>query len=115
MATLNLFPPRVRWTDETGFLTPEAYRALQLLLVRVGGATGASTTDLAISDDDDSGLEEFKAELFKTLDGLNSAPVAVLETIEHLQSELAGLREQVAVLSREIEDINQGSDYGRNS
>ena len=40
MATLNLFPARVQFVDGNGLLTPEAYRALNLLFNRTGGPIG---------------------------------------------------------------------------
>lgn len=42
---LSLFPARVRFTQQDGTLTPEAYRALQILLNRVGGALGDAGID----------------------------------------------------------------------
>lgn len=45
MATLNLFPARVPFVDSNGLLTTEAYRALQVLFDRVGGAQGDSGVD----------------------------------------------------------------------
>ena len=63
MATaLNLFPARIRFVNADGTLTPEAFRALQTLMVRVGGPigdngvdvfgdlTGAASIDSSISD-----------------------------------------------------------------
>lgn len=47
MATiLNLFPARIPFVSESRNLTPEAFRALTLLLERVGGPMGTSTTDM---------------------------------------------------------------------
>lgn len=46
MTTLNLFPARIRFTNADGTLTPEAYRALQALFQRVGGALGDNGTDV---------------------------------------------------------------------
>ena len=45
MATLNLFPARIRFTNTDGTLTPEAYRALQVLFERVGGPLGDNGAD----------------------------------------------------------------------
>ena len=47
MATaLNLFPARIRFVNEDGTLTPEAFRALQTLMVRVGGPIGDNGVDV---------------------------------------------------------------------
>lgn len=43
--SLFLFPARIRWSNADGTLTPEAYRALQALLDRVGGVIGDQGTD----------------------------------------------------------------------
>lgn len=43
--SLFLFPARVRWANPDGTLTPEAYRALQALLDRVGGPIGDQGQD----------------------------------------------------------------------
>lgn len=40
MATLDLFPARVQFVDSNGRLTPEAYRAMNALFLRTGGALG---------------------------------------------------------------------------
>lgn len=45
---LSLFPARIAFVKPDGTLTPEAYRALQTLLVRVGGPTGPSMDDGAL-------------------------------------------------------------------
>lgn len=45
---LNLFPARVAFVNADGTLTPEAYRALQTLLARVGGPTGWGMDDVAL-------------------------------------------------------------------
>ena len=47
MTVLNLFPARIQWVESNGRLTLEAYRALQILLERVGGtSTNTSLTSL---------------------------------------------------------------------
>jgi len=46
MPVLNLFPARVRFVNEDGTLTNEAYRALQMVFERVGGSLGDSGTDV---------------------------------------------------------------------
>jgi hypothetical protein len=120
---LDLFPARIRFVDADGRLTPEAFRALAKVFERVGGATGPSTTDLATSDDEDSGLEEFKHEVSKMLDGLAMLPATVPDPftdplhplpqehvdVQHLLTELAGLREEVARLRAEVQGIQEGT------
>jgi hypothetical protein len=138
MAILDLFPARIRFVGPDGRLTPEAYRALNDVFERIGGATGPSTTDLAVTDDDDSGLEEFKHEAAKGLQALDLEPATVLEpyidpmhplATEHQQyadpfhpihqeharsdepdTEIASLRERITVLEAEINNLKQGSD-----
>ena len=46
MAALNLFPARVAFVNPDGTLTNEAYRALQMIFERVGGALGDSGADV---------------------------------------------------------------------
>jgi len=46
MATLSLFPSRVRIVDQGGFATPEFLRALNIVYARVGGALGDSGIDV---------------------------------------------------------------------
>ena len=46
MATLNLFPARIPFVDANGCLTPEAYRALQAVASRIGGAIGDQGVDV---------------------------------------------------------------------
>jgi hypothetical protein len=81
---LQLFPARVaigRASDGTLiYASDEFLRALQKLFERVGGATGPSTTDLNISDDEDSGLEEFKLEQWRRNDACDMTPLAVFES-----------------------------------
>lgn len=133
---LDLFPARVRFVDQNGLLTTEAFKALRALFERVGGASAPSNSELAVSDDDDSGLEEFKAEIAKSLDAFAMAREPVFEPFtdpmhrlvqehiplvdpaplpqEHVRSEdvlteIASLREQIATLQTQINDLKQGT------
>lgn len=54
--SLFLFPARVRWSNADGTLTPEAYRALQALLDRVGGPIGDQGSDSAADVNGDATL-----------------------------------------------------------
>jgi hypothetical protein len=49
VTALNLFPARIRFVNGDGTLTPEAYRALQIVFSRVGGTLGDSGTDVYAS------------------------------------------------------------------
>ena len=45
MTALVLFPSRIRFVNDDGTLTPEAYRALQEIVNRTGGTLGAVGSD----------------------------------------------------------------------
>ena len=142
MAALDLFPARVAigYATVAGervpiLASPEFIRALGTVLDRLGGPTGQSITDLAQADDDDSGLEEFKSEVAKKLDGLAMEPrhpfepaqgdmsppdsfaafvdpmhpLAQPAEVQQLQTEVSELREQVHKLRTQINDILQGT------
>jgi peptidoglycan hydrolase CwlO-like protein len=121
---LQIFTTRAsKFTHPDGTLTREAIRMFDMLFDRVGGATSASMADLALSDDDDSGLEEFKHESGKTLDGLLMAPLPTVaeftdqlyplhqehSEIQHLQSEVGELRATVAELQKQIQGLQEGT------
>lgn len=121
---LQLFTTRAsKFTHPDGTLTREAIRTFELLFDRVGGSTSASTSDLAISDDDDSGLEEFKHEAGKLLDGIRMEPPVVFpeftdplhplhqehSEIQHLLAEVSELRDLVAELQKQINGIQEGT------
>jgi hypothetical protein len=114
MAAL-VFPPHVRFVNPEGKLTKEALDIFTVLLQRVGGATSISITELQISDDEDSGLEEFRHENNKALDALAMFPPASSFVVEQLQSEVNELRERVAVLTTQINDLQQGPTNGSDS
>jgi len=44
-SALSLFPARIRFVNQDGTLTPEAYRALQILYGRTGGVLGDMGVD----------------------------------------------------------------------
>ena len=44
-SVLSVFPPRVRFVNPDGTLTPEGYRAIEALYDRVGGAIGDNGVD----------------------------------------------------------------------
>jgi len=83
-------------------------RYLSILDQRVGGVTGTSTVELVEGAFDDAGIEESKAAIYRLRDDSLQNPIAVQDTIESLQSELAHVREQMAELIKVIQDIQQG-------
>lgn len=121
---LQLFTTRAsRFTHPDGTLTREAIRTFEILFERVGGTVSSSTNDLAQSDDDDSGLEEFKHENGKAMDGLSMEPVPVFSEfadplhpihqehpeVQQLLSEVSELRETVAELQKQIQGLQEGT------
>ena len=142
MSVLSLFPSRIRFVDENGLLTKEAVRALTDIYSRIGGATAPTITELSMSDDEDSGLDEFKHENSKHIQELNLMPIreawqyadpllpVVQEhagqgnvdpvaqahaEINNLQTELAGLREEVGGLRQQLHDLQLGTIHDGNS
>ena len=124
MATvLNLFPSQIQFVNSDGTLTSEAYRALQTLMVRVGGPISPSITEvnfdvssvqasIGVIDKDIAAIQaEMGATPLPTLPGfddpLTPAPIDP-QAVESLQSEVAALREAIARLTSQIQDINQG-------
>lgn len=71
MAALNLFPSRVRFVNDDGTLTSEAYRTLQALVERTGGVIG------------DAGADTFSPDSFQiAADSSNSAGDVVAQSSE---------------------------------
>lgn len=122
MATiLSLFPARIAFVNADGTLTPEAYRALQTLMVRVGGPVAPTINELDAQQYADAGIEETRAMLYAVTNEIGSAPGAVpmpaddplmppvcTVTVDSLQSDINDLRETVARLATQINDLNQG-------
>lgn len=110
MATaLSLFPARVQFVDpNTGLLTLPALKALAIVYDRLGGATAPTINELSFSDDEDSGLEEIRAELSKAIEGLQAAPQPEWLQIEHLQTQVEEAHALLAELRKEVEDLKQG-------
>lgn len=125
---LSLFPPRVQFVDPaTGLLTQPAFRSLQVLFSRVGGAQAPSINELSLSDDEDSGLDEMRHEFGKVLDGLSVEPrevdgelrkelqalqlapqVQEQQRIEELETQVSSALAVIAELRKELDDLKQG-------
>ena len=121
MATLNLFPARVAFVNTDGTLTPESYRALQVLFNRVGGASAPTITELDAQQYADAGIEETKSQLFAMAAEVGSMPpfmqqmrdeplppVYELVSVDALMAEIYELRETVASLQNQIHDLQKG-------
>lgn len=115
MTTLTPQPPRVPLgTTDNGrpvFITREwlNYLAVQLF-DRVGGTDGPSNNELVVSDDDDAGLEELKASVYRLANDAGQTPPAELQQrVEFLETRLAELVSLVSEVSKEINDIKQGT------
>lgn len=104
-------PSRIPMTDPvTGLITREWSRYLAGLYSRVGGAQGESTTDLTTSQFEDAGIEELKAGLYALADMAQAAPMAqAADQVQHLETQVSGLREEVAQLRAMINDMRQGA------
>lgn len=124
MTTLSLMPPRVPLVDpRTGMITREWYLFFVGTYDRVGGSDGSSTTDLSASMFEDAGIEELKSATFHQYDELRQQPPHVpftlpddqqpvsvpLATFEVILTEMQGLREQVAELTKTIQSLQQGT------
>lgn len=110
MAVLIAQPSRIPLVDpQTGLITREWQRYFTGLYQRAGGAQGDSTADLSESAFDDAGTEEQEMALYALADAEGQRPAfAELPAIDLLAAEVAHLREEVAVLRQQINDINQG-------
>lgn len=87
---------------------PEIVRFFASLVTRVGGVSGSSTTDLTVSQFEDAGIEEIRAQFLSFIDESKQTPSSELIPMDLLLSELIAMREQVAELQKSIQDIQQG-------
>jgi len=111
MATLIAQPARIPLVDpRTGMVTREWQRYFEGLYSRVGGAHGDGTSDLSEAAFDDAGTEEQEAALYALADASGQAPVIQdSEHQAHLETEVSQLREEIALLRQQINDIQQGT------
>jgi hypothetical protein len=123
---IRLPAPRVPIIDtKTGFVSREWYMYFQQSYIRMGGADGPSTPDLATNLFEDAGSGEAVALLFTQGDEFGQLPPSVVLPADDdqappdvpwpaendPQNEVAALRAQVAELTKTVEgalsDINQ--------
>lgn len=106
---LKFIPPRVPLLDSrTGLISREWYLFFQGVFDRIGGSNGQSIPDVIQDLPDDAGLEELKAVTFSQLDGLGQLPPQVEAILVDALSELHSLRDQVAELTKTVQDLQQG-------
>lgn len=103
-------PNRIPLVDpQTGMITREWSRYLAGVYKRVGGANGDGTADLAASAFDDAGTEEQEAALYALSDLVGQQPREMhAEHGDSIEAEVSQLREEVALLRQQINDITQG-------
>jgi len=99
------------------FCTPEFQRALGIVTIRIGGATGGSVSDFEVLPPavalpaEDQILPPVVVETFEDqLSPTVQPSISQSAQQDHALTELAGLRERVAVLERAIQDIQQGTN-----
>ena len=107
---LNPQPARIPLVDSRGLVTVEWQRFFEALFGRVGGTYGDSTTDLSASAFDDAGTEELEGALYRLADEMRAAPAPVPADAspDIITAELHELRERVARLERQVEDLQKG-------
>lgn len=106
--------------------SPDFFRFLMESVIRQGGAVAPSITELDSQQYADAGIEENKAALYALADladsspsadlshlagqfeALQKAPVCELTTIDILTSEVNALREQVAKITTDIDNLKAG-------
>lgn len=93
--TLTLFPSRIRFVNADGTLTPEAYRALQVLVERSGGILG------------DNGVDVFGD--FGDLNGSSSQDSSFTDTVVQATEvdQLADMVQQLAQIETFAPDVIQ--------
>jgi len=104
-------------------VTREWYLFFQGMFDRVGGATGASTTDIVASLFEDAGSSETNAMLFDLEQTVGQYPLPFppdqfqdiapatqqLTQIDNITAELSALQDRVAELVKELDSIKQGT------
>ena len=121
---LRFVPPRVALVDpRTGMVSREWYLFFQGVFTRIGGADGASSSDIVASLFEDAGSSETNALAFEVNDASNQYPnptvvlpeddaspaMQVLTQLDNVTAELSALREQVSELAKELNSIKQGT------
>jgi hypothetical protein len=109
MANLLSFPARIPITADGQLASPEFMRFLMGTIIRMGGVSAPSIGDLDSQQYADAGIEETKAQLFALVNEFGSAPPRhEASPLDALTAEMHALRELVASLITEIDNIKAG-------
>jgi hypothetical protein len=122
MDSLKFVPQRVKLTDGNNEITRPWYLFLQGLYIRVGGALGEdgeTTADLAPVQSSDSVAYALADSLGQAPSGVSSDNAAAgldvapaqydKPDINQILAELNALRDQVAELTKTVQDLQQGT------
>lgn len=90
-------------------MSREWYRWANDITQRVGGVTGSSNDELALSQFEDAGIEEAKAAIYRVADETGIAPLPQQEQVDQLTAQVNHLREELAALAQIIQDLQQGT------
>ena len=89
--------------------TPEMLRWMWDVDKRIGSVTGSSADDLTLSQFEDAGIEEVKANAYAMADIIGQLPAQQFQQPEQdVSGEIAALREEVQALRQAIEALLQG-------
>jgi hypothetical protein len=104
-------PLRVPLTDErTGLMSREWYLFFQAMFLRIGGTNGQSNDDLLQGIPEELGAAELLALQISAADGIAQTPPAIPAlTVNDLTGELQAMRDQMAEITKRLDDIQQGT------
>ena len=97
MSNVTLPQAGVAATGMGGVMTRDWYRWAHDVTQRIGGVTGESISDLVLSQFEDAGIEESKAQIY-----------ALRDEIRAFQSLLSEVRDTLAEVRKEMAGIQSG-------
>lgn len=120
--------PREPWINpRTGQVSEYWLRWLNDIYARVGGPSSSTNTELSVDMPEDSGLAELTATVFTANDAAGQEPADMVRDFafedeirqqpltqptqyeEFLETQVRALAEQVAALSKQVEELKQGT------
>lgn len=111
MADLQIPQIGSPFLDQTGRVNRVWWLFLQGILTRVGGSSGESTEDIALSLPEDAGIEEVKADLYLFRQEGLVTPTAYQpeQPKEDPSARIESLEALVADLATQIDDLKKGT------